>query len=46
MYEHDLLDGMRHDAHDMRELDLCAECAGQLRAWLGVRPDGDDVVEP
>lgn len=38
--EHSYLNQMRCDAHDLRELDLCAACVKELRLWTGVRPDG------
>lgn len=30
---HAYLDQMRHDAHDLMEMDLCPRCAAELRAW-------------
>lgn len=45
MYEHDLLNGMRRDAHNMYELDLCPKCTEQLRKWMEVTSNGDDALE-
>lgn len=35
-------DGMRRDAHDLVELDLCPACAKELGLWMAVRADGTD----
>ena len=45
VYEHDLLDGMRAGAHNLREMDLCPRCAAELREWAEVTDDGDKAVE-
>lgn len=45
MYRHDLLHGMRADAHDLQELDLCPACARELGKWSEVRSDGNPSVE-
>lgn len=38
-------DGLRCDAHDITELDLCPACAGELGLWMEVRPRGGDKVD-
>lgn len=40
--EHAYYGQMRLDAHDLHDIDLCPKCAGELAAWMGVRPHGVD----
>lgn len=42
MTRHAYLDQMRHDAHDLMEMDLCPRCAEELRAWCDGRKRDDD----
>lgn len=39
VFRHELLDGMRAGAHDLREVDLCPACAHKLFIWLDKRKD-------